>query len=144
MLTTWQNLVMMTVVELLIVVMLMAAEVIEGNERKPKPVLPAAPAPQVARKEEKEPTPVVEVQHIEEAPRVFSAMAKPRLIAANPAPIGNPVVVVPDLLEPGAGKIGLAEAYAAYAAACRAQGKRAVSPGRVHRAAATPLRGKRH
>jgi hypothetical protein len=123
-LSTYQNLAMALVIEFLIVISLIASEVIEPNGTK----TPAVANPKAAAKEEKELAPVVEVQHIEEAPRGFSAMAKPRLIAANPAPIGNPVVVVPDLLEPGAGKIELAEAYAAYAAACRAQGKRAVSP----------------
>jgi hypothetical protein len=123
-LSTYQNLAMAMVIEFLIVVSLVASEVIERHERTPAPA--AAGPKMAARKQER--APVIEALPVEESPRAFPAPPKPRLIAANPAPIGNVLTIMADLLEPGTGRIELAEAYAAYAAACRGQGKRAVTP----------------
>ena len=61
------------------------------------------------------------------APHPFPAAAKPRLIASQPQPIGSVVTIMAEIMEPGRGKVEFAEAYAAYAEACEASGKRPVT-----------------
>jgi hypothetical protein len=50
----------------------------------------------------------------------FPAPPKPRLIASRLDPVGN----VAEIMEPGRGKVEIADVFAAYAEACEASGKR--------------------
>ena len=86
------------------------------------------------------PRPVIERPAETGAPRVHAAArraaeaaegtpapAKPRLIASQPKPIGSVVTIMAEIMEPGRSKVEFAEAYAAYAEACEASGKRPVA-----------------
>ena len=112
-LLTWQNFGMAIVAELLIVLSLVAFELLG----KPKPIA-AAPEP-VALEPIAEPV---------SPPKVFPVPAKPRLITSRPVPAGNVALILADLMEPCAGRVEFAEAYAGYVGACRSQNKRPVSP----------------
>ena len=56
----------------------------------------------------------------------FLRQPKPRLIASRPDPVGNVAVIMADILEPGRGKVEIADVFAAYAEACEASGKRPI------------------
>jgi hypothetical protein len=104
---------MAIVAELLIVLSLVAFELLG----RPKPI--AAALESVALEPTAEPISL---------PKVFPAPAKPRLVASRPVPAGNVAMILADLMEPCAGRVEFAEAYAGYVGACRSQNKRPVCP----------------
>jgi hypothetical protein len=53
---------------------------------------------------------------------------KPRLVASEEMPIGSVVGIMVSLIEPGAGRTEIADAYSAYQAACAVAGKRPIGP----------------
>jgi hypothetical protein len=57
-------------------------------------------------------------------PKAFPVPARPRLIASQSDPVGSVAVIMADILEPGRGKVEIADVFAAYAEACDASGKR--------------------
>ena len=59
-------------------------------------------------------------------PKAFPAPARPRLIASRPDPVGSVAVIMADILEPGRGKVEIADVFVAYAEACAANGKRPI------------------
>ena len=61
-----------------------------------------------------------------EAPKAFPAPPRPRLIASRPDPVGSVVEVMAEIMEPGMGKVEIADVFAAYADECAAQGKRPI------------------
>ena len=69
---------------------------------------------------------VIEALSYDEAPKAFPAPPKPRLIASRPDPVGNVAVIMAEILEPGRGKVEIADVFAAYADECEAQGKRPI------------------
>ena len=116
-LTTWQSFAMAVIAELLIVLSMVAAEVLRkpfGNgcqtKRQPEPVALEPIAERV------------------EPPKAIPAPAKPRLAASRATPADNVAIIMAELLEPGEGRVELAEAGRAYARACRTRGQRPVSP----------------
>lgn len=112
-LLTWQNFGMAIVAELLIVLSLVAFELLG----KPKPIAAAL-----------EPVGLEPMAEPVTPPKVFPAPAKPRLVASRPVPAGNVAIILADLMEPCAGRVEFAEAYAGYVRACRSQNKRPVFP----------------
>jgi hypothetical protein len=141
-LSTYQNLAMAIGIEILIVLSLIAFEVMSEHERErmPKPAPASAPeahqpiaAEAVAIKEpakalEKtvEAASMMEALSIEEEPKVFPAPPKPRLITSRPDPVGSVVEIMAEIMEPGRGKVELADMFSAYAEACEAHGKRPI------------------
>ena len=59
-------------------------------------------------------------------PKAFPAPARPRLIVSRRDPVGSVAVIMADILEPGRGKVEIADVFAAYAEACEASGKRPI------------------
>jgi hypothetical protein len=144
-LSTYQNLAMALVIELLIVISLVASEVLEHHETKmsaleARPITPAlVPADQTtqATPSEKqaqplmkagEAAPLLEPLPHDEEPKVFPALTKPRLIASNAGPVGGVAAIMAEIMQPGRGKVEFAEAYRAYVQLCRQRNKRPVPP----------------
>jgi hypothetical protein len=73
-----------------------------------------------------EPPSVVEAPSTSEMPKAFPVQARPRLIASQSDPVGSVAVIMAEIMEPGRGKVEIAEVFAAYAEACEAAGKRPV------------------
>ena len=127
-LSTYQNLAMALVIELLIVMSMVASEVLEHHETKaPEPE--AVTAADAVRAPEKatEAAPVAEALSHDEEPKAFPAPPRPRLISSQASPVGSVPVILAEIMEPGRGKIGLLELFSAYADACRGKGKEPVS-----------------
>jgi hypothetical protein len=144
-LTTYQNLAMALVIELLIVISLVAGEVLEHHETKTpaleaRPIAPTlAPTDQTtqAAPSEKQAQPLMnagkDAPLLEPLPhdvgsKVFPVLTKPRLIASTDGPQGNVAAIMAEIMEPGRGKVEFAEAYTAYVKLCRQRNKRPVSP----------------
>lgn len=131
-LTTYQNLAMALVIEILIVVSLVASEVLEHHETKtaePEPI--KEPVREIVAKAIRNPETApsgLTVVPYEEQPNAFPEPAKPRLIASSSEPFGSVPTIMAALMEPARGKVEFADAFKAYAAVCREQGKRPVSP----------------
>jgi hypothetical protein len=144
-LSTYQNLAMALVIELLIVISLVASEVLEHHETKTpaleaRPIAPTlAPADQTtqAAPSEKQAQPLMKA--VEAAPllepllhdkgsKVFPPLTKPRLIASTAGPVGSVAAIMAEIMEPGRGKVEFAEAYRAYVKLCRQRNKRPVAP----------------
>jgi hypothetical protein len=94
---------------------------------------PAQEAPRVAEPVVKEPqkaveaaAPMVEALSYDERPKAFPAASRPRLIASQANPVGSVPVILAEILEPGRGKVEIADLFAAYADACEAHGKRPI------------------
>ena len=130
-LSTYQNLAMALVIELLIVMSMVVSETLEHHERR----APAVEAKPVAAAEIPAATPlqspveaalVAESLPRHEQPIAFPPPKKPRLIASQAKPVGSVPVILADILEPGRGKVEIANLFAAYSDACEAQGKRPV------------------
>jgi hypothetical protein len=117
----WQSLAMVIMIELLIVSSLIAFEVL-GKDAAFNPVPEAARKPMEAM-------PVLEIIPAAEDPKAFPAPPKPRLIASRSDPLGNVALIITEVMEPGRGKVEIAEAFKAYAEECRNQGKTPVSVG---------------
>ena len=66
---------------------------------------------------------VMEALSYDEAPKAFPAPPRPRLIASRPDPVGSVAVIMAEIMEPGRGKVEIADLFAAYAEACEASGK---------------------
>ena len=129
-LSTYQNLAMAMVIELLIVISLVASEVLEHHETK-APAQAARPIEAKAkplRTPEKavEAASVMEALSYDEAPKAFPAPPRPRLIASRPDPVGSVAVIMAEIMEPGRGKVELADLFAAYVEACDRSGKRPI------------------
>ena len=69
-------------------------------------------------------TPVI-VERVIPTAMAFTAPPKPRLISSQHD--GNVAVIMADIINPGSGKVEIAECYRAYASECAARGKRPVS-----------------
>jgi hypothetical protein len=128
-LSTYQNLAMAMVIELLIVISLVASEVLDHHETKAS--APSIPAEQTAaaralRKPVEAVSVIEALSSIEETPKAFPAPPRPRLIASRPDPLGNVAVIMAEIMEPGRGKAELADVFAAYVEACQATGKRPI------------------
>jgi len=127
-LSTYQNLAMALVIELLIVMSLVAGEVLEHHETQPSTraaeTLKAVPA-SGPQKPVEAPF-VAEALSIRETPKAFPAPARPRLITSMADPVGSVAVIMADILEPGRSKVEIADVFAAYAEACEAAGKRPI------------------
>jgi hypothetical protein len=85
--------------------------------RETEPVAVAVPA-----REPQKPTEPPSV----ETPKAFPAPARPRLIASRRDPVGSVAVIMADILEPGRGKVEIADVFAAYTEACERSGKRPI------------------
>ena len=126
-LSTYQNLAMALVIELLIVISLVASEVLEHHETK---ALQEAPGRAVTLAEAKlapkgaakavATASVMEALSIEEQPKAFPAPRRPRLIASRPNPLGS---VLAEIMEPGSEKIELRELFSAYREGCQVKGR---------------------
>jgi hypothetical protein len=139
-LSTYQNLAMALVIELLIVMSMVASEVLEHHETKAPTPAPnavsgrriepeAITAAEAVRAPEKatEAAPVAEALSYDEEPKAFPAPPRPRLISSQASPVGSVPVILAEIMEPGRGKIGLLELFSAYAEACRGKGNEPVS-----------------
>ena len=127
-LSTYQNLAMALVIELLIVMSMVASEVLEHHETKaPEPE--AVTATDAVRAPEKatEAALMAEALSYDEEPKAFPAPPRPRLISSQASPVGSVPVILAEIMEPGRGKIGLLELFSAYADACRGKGNEPVS-----------------
>jgi hypothetical protein len=124
-LSTYQNLAMALVIELLIVMSLVVGEVLEHHETQPSTraaeTLKAVPA----REPQKPAKPPSFVSPVE-TPKAFPVPPRPRLIASRPDPVGSVAVIMAEILEPGSGKVEIADVFATYAEACEASGKRPI------------------
>jgi hypothetical protein len=127
-LSTYQNLAMALVIELLIVMSLVAGEVLEHHETQPSTrgaeALKAVPAREPQKPAE--PPSAVKALSPVETPKAFLAPARPRLVVSRLDPVGSVAVIMADILEPGRGKVEIADVFAAYAEACEASGKRPI------------------
>ena len=127
-LSTYQNLAMALVIELLIVMSLVAGEVLEHHETQPSTrtaeTLKAVPAKGLGKPVEA--PSVVEALSPVETPKAFPAPARPRLITSRADPVGSVAVIMAEIMEPGRGKVEIADVFAAYAEACEASGKRPI------------------
>ena len=121
-LSTYQNLAMAMVIELLIVISLVASEVLEHHETKAELGVMAIRASEKAV----EAASVMEALSYAEAPKAFPAPPRPRLIASRPDPVGSVAVIMAEIMEPGRGKVELADLFAAYVEACDRSGKRPI------------------
>jgi hypothetical protein len=88
------------------------------------PVAVAVPAREPQKTAE--PPSVVEALSPTEMPKAFPAPARPRLVTSRADPVGSVAVIMADILEPGRGKVEIADVFAAYAEACEASGKRPI------------------
>jgi hypothetical protein len=90
--------------------------------------MPEAPRETVPARGPKlaEPPSVVEALSPAETPKAFPVPARPRLIASQSDPVGNVAVIMAEIMEPGRGKVEIADVFAAYAEACEASGKRPI------------------
>jgi hypothetical protein len=138
-LSTYQNLAMALVIELLIVMSLVASEVLEHHETKTpaleaRSIAPAlVPADQSTQsppseKKAQPPMRAGEAQPQDQEPKVFPTLTKPRLIASTAGPVGSVAAIMAEIMEPGRGKVEFAEAYRAYVKLCRQRNKRPVPP----------------
>ena len=137
-LSTYQNLAMAIVIELLIVMSMVASEVLEHHETKtPAPeVRPTTEAASIPVGQTAAATPltrpaeaasVAEALPYDEDPKVFPAASRPRLISSQPNPLGSVPVILAEIMEPGRGEVSLLELFSAYEGACRAKEKEPVS-----------------
>jgi hypothetical protein len=139
--STYQNLGMGVVLELLVAFSLIIFELMTESERLQKPARSFAPAPPAARQIEPEPeapaliaAPVIEPEkpepdatEAEEEPKAFPMPNRPRLIASRPDPIGSVHEILVEILEMGGrGRAEIRAIFNAYSEACFAQGKRPV------------------
>jgi hypothetical protein len=125
-LSTYQNLAMAMVIELLIVVSLVAGEVLDHHEAKPAPPERGGVEPRTPLTSHVEAAPVIEALSCDETPKAFPAPPRPRLIASRHDPMGSVIEIMAEIMEPGRGKVEIAELFAAYADACEAHGKRPI------------------
>ncbi len=61
-----------------------------------------------------------------EMPKAFPVPVRPRLVTSRADPVGSVAVIMADILEPGRGKVEIADVFAAYAEACEVHGKRPI------------------
>ena len=73
-----------------------------------------------------EAAPVMTALSYDEEPKAFPAPPRPRLIASRPNPMGNVAIILADIMEPGRGRVEIADVFEAYSAACQASGKRPI------------------
>jgi hypothetical protein len=92
---------------------------------------PAGASPKMAARkaelEASEAPQILEAVAIESAPVAFVAPPKPRLISSRPYPAGSVATIMAEIMEPGRGKVEIADVFEAYADACEASGKRPIS-----------------
>ena len=137
-LSTYQNLAMAIVIELLFVISLVASEVLDHHETKlpaqaearstalgmaasaPRPPAAQVATDLVAMCEELAPD---EAQPLLERPKPV------RQVTSQREPFGNVIDIVAKVMEPHAGsKVEIKEAYFAYAHVCKEQGKKPFPP----------------
>lgn len=96
----------------------------------PPVIAPAIEEREGPQEEPEAPTATIESEPEETTPRTFPPR-RPRLIASEVAPFGNVAEILGEALETSArGKLELAPVFRAYSDACRTQGKRSVSQDR--------------
>jgi hypothetical protein len=116
---TWQQFAVAAIVEALIVAALISAEL--SPCPAPAQTLAAKPEPKVV--EVVIPEPVAAAEPVQIAP---SAKKRPRLVTSD---VGSVPAIMADLMEPTEGqRVEIEDSYRAYAAECRATGKRPVQP----------------
>ena len=127
-LSTYQNLAMAIVIELLIVMSLVASEVLEHHEARAPEVRPAVATEQAATPlaSPVDAASVMTPLAYDEAPKAFPPPRRPRLISSQASPVGSVPVILADILEPGRGKVEIADLFAAYVEACGVCGKRPI------------------
>ena len=143
-LSTYQNLAMAVVIELLFVISLVASEVLEHHETKLSAQAdaearstalgmagsaPRAAAVQVATRQTMGLVPMREELEPDEL-QPFLERPKPvRQITSQREPFVNVIDIVATVMEPGSGcKVEIKEAYFAYARVCKEQGKKPFPP----------------
>ena len=141
-LSTYQNLAMAVVIELLFVISLVASEVLEHHETKLPAqadveakstalgmAAPRAETVQVATRQTMSLVPMREELEPDEL-QPFLERPKPvRQITSQREPFGNVIDIVATVMEPGSGcKVEIKEAYFAYARVCKEQGKKPFPP----------------
>jgi hypothetical protein len=137
--STYQNLGMGVVLELIVAFSLIIYELMTEGEslQKTAPAFaPASPAAVIELEPEKtaalpaiepEPTAPEELAEEEET-KAFPAPSRPRLIASRPDPVGSVTEILTETMEKGGrGKLEIRKIFKAYSETCRAQGKRSVS-----------------
>jgi hypothetical protein len=135
-LSTYQNLAMAMVIELLIVISLVASEVLDHHETKlPAQVdaseLRGGAVAQVATRQTADLVPVREELEPDEIQPLLERPKPVRQVTSQREPFGNVIDIVARVMEPCAGsKMELKEAYFAYAQACKEQGKKPFPPAK--------------
>jgi hypothetical protein len=129
-LSTYQNLAMALVIELLVVMSMLVSEVLEHHET-PVPTRTRGVLKVEAVREPQKPVEPVNMEAAlpieEEKPVAFPVRPKPRLIASRPDPVGSVAAIMAEILEPGRGKVEIADLFTAYVDACEARGKQPIS-----------------
>ncbi len=149
--STYQNLGMGIVLELLVAFSLIIYELMGEKEHDRRPV-PMPEAPRALRTVEAIAAPVEPVELVEaaseegepaeplprrgiltavpafeeEEPKAFPVPPKPRLIASRPDPMGSVAIILAEIMEPGRGKVEIMDVFTAYAEVCKAIGKRPI------------------
>lgn len=109
-LTVWKSFALAVVAELLIVLSLVAFELLGADKSSRR------------REVAIDIEPVVETV---DPPRQFPVQ-RPRLVSSS-SPVGNVLIIMADVMEPGSGRVEFADAYASYKAECIGQEKQPVS-----------------
>jgi hypothetical protein len=97
-----------------------------GGAARPIPEAPRETEPAAVAMPARGPQKPAEPPSVVEAPKAFPAPARPRLVTSRADPVGSVAVIMADILEPGRGKVEIADVFAAYAEACEASGKRPI------------------
>jgi hypothetical protein len=143
-LSTYQNLAMAVVIELLFVISLVASEVLEHHEAKlPAQAdaevrstalgmavsVPRVAAVQVATRQTMDLVPMREELEPDETQPLLERPKPVRQITSQREPFGNVIDIAAKVMEPGSGsKVEIKEAYFAYAHVCKEQGKKPFPP----------------
>lgn len=119
-LSTWQQFSMMIVLELMVISGAAGFEILRPErERRARRMDVSQSIPEAAS------TPAALMLDPEPIPELEPP--RPRLVASEKVPFGNVASIMSSIMRPGEGKVELAEAYAAYAAACQTRRRRPVS-----------------
>ena len=132
-LSTWQNLGMATVADLLIVAMIIGYEVLTHAHHEAKSRLPVPQAPATAERavgtRARDLRPVREELEPDGLQPLLERPKPVRQITSQREPFGNVIDIVAKVMEPGFGsKVEIKEAYFAYAHVCKEQGKKPFPP----------------
>lgn len=131
-LSTWQNFAMSLAAEILIVLSMISFEVLRPTKEvrrqaKSESAPNAVEAIDITPVSIPAPPAAIEASAGLEQPKAFVPPVKPRLVASRQHPVGHVATIMSDLMEVGDGRVEFAEAFTAYAAACKQKGKRVAS-----------------